>query len=125
MYRPAGKHCFVAMYGCVCDFLNRPRKLGNVLKKAINESGMHFEKVNWKRYDPQGVTLICYISESDVTISTYPEYKFAGLQIWSCGKKGDIRRLINILKKRLVPRTTVVEPIFEVHFDSPEGGKRG
>ncbi len=66
-------------------------KLGNAT--VVNEC--------FHEFSPYGITGVLVIAESHISIHTWPEHKYAAVDIFSCGNKVDLTKIINYLKDKL------------------------
>ncbi len=62
------------------------------------------------QYSPHGVTGVLVIAESHIAIHTWPEYRYAALDIFTCGNTVDPFAIKESLEKALAAgRTSVME----------------
>jgi S-adenosylmethionine decarboxylase proenzyme len=54
--------------------------------EAAEEAGATVVGENFHKFDPAGVTGIIAIAESHLCIHTWPEYSYAAVDIFTCGK---------------------------------------
>ena len=80
-----GKHYLLNLYGCSFVLLNDEQYLIGLLENAAIESGATVVKTISKKFDPQGVTVICLLSESHISIHTWPEDGKAAVDVYTCG----------------------------------------
>ena len=80
-----GKHYLLNLYGCTFGALNDEYYLSDLLEDAANASGATVIKTIFKKFEPQGVTAICLLSESHISIHTWPERGEAAVDIFTCG----------------------------------------
>ena len=80
-----GKHYLLNLYGCPFDRLNNHRFLVDLLENAAASSGATVVQTIYKKFDPQGVTVLCLLSESHISIHTWPEKGEAAVDIFTCG----------------------------------------
>ena len=80
-----GKHYLLNLYGCPFDRLNNHRFLVDLLENAAAASGATVVQTIYKKFDPQGVTVLCLLSESHISIHTWPEKGEAAVDIFTCG----------------------------------------
>jgi S-adenosylmethionine decarboxylase len=80
-----GKHFLLNLYGCSSIFLNDEHFLIDLMKNAAVASGATVLKTTSHKFDPQGVTAICLLSESHISIHTWPEEGKAALDVYTCG----------------------------------------
>lgn len=55
------------------------------MERAVFESGATLLNMFSRRFPPQGVTVIIAISESHLSIHTWPEQRYAAIDIFTCG----------------------------------------
>ena len=80
-----GKHYLLNLYGCPFIHLNDEEYLMDLLENAAAASGATVLKTMSHKFDPQGVTAICMLSESHISIHTWPEEGKAACDIYTCG----------------------------------------
>ncbi len=72
------------------------------LVNAADCSGAHVLNVSKKEFRPYGVTVLVLLSESHLSIHTYPEQNFAAIDCYTCGTTVEpqiaIDYIVNILK---------------------------
>lgn len=104
--KPLGTHLIVEFTHCTRSILNNRKLLEQILKAAIKEVGLHCEKVVSHQFYPVGVTSVAIISESHISIHTYPETRHASIDIFTCTLNSQTnQQLLRLLKKKLKPRT--------------------
>ena len=52
-------------------------------------------------FSPYGITGVLVIAESHISIHTWPEHRYAAVDVFSCGNKVDCNKIINYLKDKL------------------------
>lgn len=80
-----GKHYLLNLYGCSYDLLNDENFLIDLLESAAIASGATVCQTIYKKFDPQGVTVLCLLSESHISIHTWPEEGKAASDVYTCG----------------------------------------
>jgi S-adenosylmethionine decarboxylase len=80
-----GKHFLLNLYGCSSVLLNDERFLIDLMENAAVASGATVLKTVSHKFDPQGITAICLLSESHISIHTWPEEGKAALDVYTCG----------------------------------------
>ena len=73
-----GKHYLLNLYDCSFVLLNDEQFLIKLLESAAILSGATVIQTIFKKFDPQGVTVICLLAESHISIHTWPEEKQRG-----------------------------------------------
>ena len=79
------KHCLLNLYGANRSKLNNLDLLLDLLKKSAYETGATYIDSISKKFEPQGVTIVIMLSESHISIHTWPEKGEAMIDIFTCG----------------------------------------
>ena len=80
-----GKHYLLNLYGCSFHLLDDENFLMGLLESAAIASGATVIQTISKKFHPQGVTAICLLSESHISIHTWPEEGMAACDVYTCG----------------------------------------
>lgn len=80
-----GKHFLLNLYGCSASLLNDECFLIDLIENAAIVSGATVLKTVFHKFNPQGITAICLLSESHISIHSWPEENKAALDIYTCG----------------------------------------
>ena len=81
-----GKHIIAELYGVPSDLISKEEKVREIMEKVINEAKIEVVGSLYKQFNPHGVTGIVLISESHISIHTWPEYGLVNLDIFTCGE---------------------------------------
>jgi S-adenosylmethionine decarboxylase len=65
--------------------LNDEKCLMNLLSSAAIVSGATVITTIYKKFEPQGVTVLILLSESHISIHTWPEKGEAAVDVFTCG----------------------------------------
>lgn len=79
------RHVIAEVYDCSFEKLNDRSYIEDIMVKSIIKGGAHIEKVVFKEFPGQGLSGVIVISESHVTIHTWPEYGYAAIDAFTCG----------------------------------------
>ena len=83
--RTEGKHIIMDASGCNPEILNNLEVLKQILKDAAQRANATVLDVAFHHFTPQGVSGVVVISESHLSIHTWPEYGYAALDFYTCG----------------------------------------
>jgi S-adenosylmethionine decarboxylase len=83
---PLGKHIIAEVYFTDSNILNEEKILVEAMKTASEKGGMTVITTSSHKFSPHGVTAMVMLSESHVSIHTWPEYGYAAIDIYTCGK---------------------------------------
>lgn len=80
--------------------------------------------VQSKQFEPQGATVLVLLSESHLSIHTYPERGFAAIDCYTCGETVDPQIAIDYLVRVLKPEKTYAKKLIrglgELEVVNPE-----
>jgi len=71
--------------GCKPELLNDLEYLKKLLQEAAEKANATVLNVAFHHFTPQGVSGVVVISESHLSIHTWPEYGYAALDFYTCG----------------------------------------
>ena len=95
----AGKHLLIDLYRADEATLNDRDGLEKAVTDIISGAGMHLLSVSAHQLEPQGVTVVAGISESHLTIHTWPEFGTALIDLFTCGEGKLLPVLPELVKK--------------------------
>jgi len=78
----------VDLYGCKSN-LDDAEFLVAVLEEAAQKMGSTVVKTICHKFSPTGSTVILILAETHMSIHTWPEYKYAALDIFVCSEEID------------------------------------
>ncbi|MBU4533298.1 MAG: adenosylmethionine decarboxylase [Firmicutes bacterium] len=87
--KPMGRHVLAEIYGCEYGLLNDPKKVEEIMVSAALEAGAEVREYVFHKFSPQGVSGVVVISESHLTIHTWPELGYAAVDVFTCGDTVD------------------------------------
>jgi len=96
-----GRHVLGEFYHCNPEVLNDLAKIENIMKDAALESGATILGSFFHPFQPHGVSGVIVIAESHLSIHTWPEYGYAAVDVFTCGKVVDPWRALRYLKDSL------------------------
>ena len=80
-----GKHLILELYGCNSEKLNDEPYLRYLLNSAAKLANALVLNIVSNKFEPYGVTAIALLAESHLSIHTWPESKYAAIDIFTCG----------------------------------------
>jgi S-adenosylmethionine decarboxylase len=99
MNNALGRHILCEAYGCDPEVLNNRAKVESIMVEAALEAGAEVREVAFHQFSPQGVSGVVVISESHLSIHTWPEYGYAAIDVFTCGNTVDPWNACNYLTK--------------------------
>lgn len=127
---PGGLHMILELLNCDTAILNCQEQLFQILKEAAHLVGCKVISQVFHQFNPQGVTGLLLLSESHISIHTWPERSYASLDFYSCGNKNPMLTkdfLVNALKatehKFIMVNRGINLDLDAMTYDSAEGVK--
>ena len=80
-----GKHLLVELHGCSPELLKKVDVIKEILVCAANACKATIVDTSFHELNPFGVSGVVVIAESHISIHTWPEYRYAAVDIFTCG----------------------------------------
>ncbi len=96
-----GKHILAEFYNCDVSAINDERGIEKLFVKTAKDSGATVISSNFHKFSPHGVSGVVVISESHLTIHTWPEYGYCAVDVFTCGDRIDNNLCLEMLEKGL------------------------
>ncbi|MFC3798357.1 MULTISPECIES: adenosylmethionine decarboxylase [unclassified Cohnella] len=122
-YSTFGRHVAVDTWGVDFDLLNSAELLQSHMVEAAEACGATVLSVQAKQFEPQGATVLVMLSESHLSIHTYPERGFAAIDCYTCGETVDpqlaIDYMVNVLKPTSTHAKKLIRGVGEIKVEEP------
>ncbi len=83
-----GRHIYGELYGCDPEILSDEKKLVEIIREASRIGGFTLLDIKAWKIHP-GVSAVGIVLESHISIHTWPEHRFATVDVYTCGSTGD------------------------------------
>lgn len=103
-----GTHLLVELYGCNPDAIAHVREVEQTLVDSAHASNAHIVSHYFHAFEPHGVSGVVIIEESHYTIHTWPEHRYAAVDLFFCSETVDPQRAIEVLQERFQPERVEV-----------------
>ncbi|MGB7084800.1 MAG: polyamine aminopropyltransferase [Phormidesmis sp.] len=80
-----GRHILVEFHGCDANILNDVPHIEHDMLEAATQSGATIINSVFHHFSPFGVSGVIVIQESHLAIHTWPEYRYAAVDLFTCG----------------------------------------
>lgn len=84
-----GRHVIAELWECNEDKLNDIDFIEKLFVDAALKAGAEVREVAFHKFAPQGVSGVVIISESHLTIHSFPEHGYASIDVYTCGDRID------------------------------------
>lgn len=96
-----GTHLLLDLKECNPQLLDNIDYIKEAMVRAAVEAGATVLGDSFHKFHPVGVTGVVVISESHICIHTWPEHKYAAVDIFTCGDAFAPRKAADTIIKRL------------------------
>jgi S-adenosylmethionine decarboxylase len=80
-----GRHLLLELFDCDPDAINNLEAVKGALVEAARLAKATIVDVVFHEFNPFGISGVVVIAESHLSIHTWPEYRYAAVDIFSCG----------------------------------------
>jgi S-adenosylmethionine decarboxylase len=105
-----GRHLLIELFDCDYDAINNLDAVKATLVEAAKRAQATIVDIVFHEFNPFGISGVVVIAESHLSIHTWPEYRYAAVDIFSCGDALKPEIAANYLVEQFgAERTSVVE----------------
>jgi S-adenosylmethionine decarboxylase proenzyme len=79
-----GQHLLIELYGCEPGVLDDLEHVQQTMLRAADMVSASIIQVVSHKFQPHGVTVVVAISESHLSVHTWPEYGYAAVDVFTC-----------------------------------------
>ena len=81
-----GRHLLLELFDCAPDAIDSLEAVKGVLVEAARLAQATIVDIVFHEFNPFGISGVVVIAESHLAIHTWPEYRYAAVDIFSCGE---------------------------------------
>ena len=81
-----GRHLLLELFDCDAQVINNLETVKGALVEAAKRAQATIVDVVFHEFNPFGISGVVVIAESHLAIHTWPEYRYAAVDIFSCGE---------------------------------------
>lgn len=118
-----GRQILVEFYDCDQSKLNDVKFVETALLEAAVAARATIISHSFHKFSPHGVSGVVVIAESHIAIHTWPEYRYAAVDIFTCGETIDPWVIQEILKESFDSKNVSSMEMKRGLFKVPEGEK--
>ncbi|SHN06218.1 adenosylmethionine decarboxylase [Gracilibacillus kekensis] len=100
-----GRHVIAELWDCNLDVLNDIDRLEKTFVNAALKAGAEIREVAFHKFAPFGVSGVVIISESHLTIHSFPEHGYASIDVYTCGNMIDPHLAVTYIEEKLEAKT--------------------
>jgi len=98
-----GSHLLIELFGCDGHLLEQESYVGAIMREAAKESNATIVEESFHEFKPYGVSGAVIIQESHYTIHTWPEHRYAAVDLFYCGGTVHVHRAVEVLREKFKP----------------------
>jgi len=99
-----GIHVIAEFLGVNPEKISRVEKTQEILDRVIAKSGLHAISSSFHQFEPHGVSAVYLLSESHLSVHTWPEYGYVALDIFTCGDDEPALKAFELLVEEFEPK---------------------
>lgn len=103
-----GHHVIIELWGCN-DGINNADLVRTAMLEAVRAANATLLDINVHTFSPHGVTGVAVLSESHLSVHTWPEYGYMAADVFTCGETTKPRAAAEVLRRYFEPA------VFDVH----------
>ena len=96
-----GYHYIIEAAGCDPEILVNPDRMREILTHAAKLANMGVRNSFFYKFSPEGVSGVVIVSESHISVHTWPEKRYAALDVYICGDEAKPELAIQVFLKEL------------------------
>lgn len=116
-----GKHLIIECWGCN-DGINDADLMRTAMIEAVHAAHATLLDINVHTFSPHGVTGVAVLSESHLSVHSWPEHGYLAADVFTCGDTTEPLAAVEVLRQYFQP--TVVELQDVPRGIVPEAAKR-
>ncbi|HLC36886.1 MAG TPA: adenosylmethionine decarboxylase [archaeon] len=98
-----GTHVVAEFYGLKKEKISIVEQVKPLMLEAVKLADLNKLSETFHQFSPFGVTGVVLLSESHLSIHTWPEYNFAAIDVFTCGKEGNADHALKVLIELFQP----------------------
>lgn len=96
-----GLHVIADFFECSEEVIKSTKLIRNYMINAAKKANATIVSEGFNSFNPWGVSGVIVIKESHITIHTWPEYRYAAVDLFTCGTSLELMEALNYLKEKL------------------------
>lgn len=97
-----GRHVIIELWGCNAG-INEAATVKEAMLAAIQAANATMLNINVHEFSPHGVTGVAVLSESHLSVHSWPEYGYLAADVFTCGETTSPRAAVEVMKEYFQP----------------------
>ncbi|HXL05088.1 MAG: S-adenosylmethionine decarboxylase proenzyme [Firmicutes bacterium] len=112
-----GCHILIEAYDCDPKILDDIAVVEETMVNAALRAGAEVREVAFHKFSPQGVSGVVVISESHLSVHTWPEFGYAAVDVFTCGDTVDPMVAVDYIRDEFKARRALTSEVKRGIFD--------
>ena len=105
-----GRHVIIELWGCG-EIINDASLVESAMRSAVDAANATLLDLFVHEFSPQGVTGVAVLSESHLSIHTWPEYGYVAADVFTCGSTTKPEAAAEVLRKAFEATTADIREL--------------
>lgn len=92
-----GFHYVVEAAGCDEEILQDADRIRRIFLEAAKAGSMEVKASYFFKFSPTGVSGMVIVAESHISIHTWPEKRYAAIDVYTCGETADPEKAVDYI----------------------------
>ena len=114
-----GRQILIEFYDCQSDILTDRDRIRQYMLEAARHAGATVISDTFHHFKPDGVSGVVVIAESHISIHTWPEHRYAAVDVFTCGDSVDPWGVPRYLQEKLQAKNVSSMEIKRGLFQTP------
>lgn len=99
-----GTHIILDFFGCNAQVLMHVSEIQEIMREACRIAHFTVVAEEYHQFQPNGVSGVTIIQESNCSFHSWPEHKYASIDIYYCGENAFVEDAIKYFIEQLQPK---------------------
>ena len=105
-----GRHVIIELWGCG-DAINDADLVKAAMVEAVRAANVTLLNIFVYAFSPQGVTGVAVLSESHLSVHTWPEHGYVAADVFTCGETTRPHAAAEVLAQQFGAKSMVVQEL--------------
>ena len=96
-----GRQILIEFYDCDSEVLTNRDRIRQYMLEAAHHAGATVISDTFHHFKPDGISGVVVIAESHISIHTWPEHRYAAVDVFTCGDSVDPWGVPHYLQEKL------------------------
>ena len=96
-----GRQILIEFYDCESEILTDKARIRQYMLEAAHHAGATVISDTFHHFKPDGISGVVIIAESHISIHTWPEHRYAAVDVFTCGDSVDPWSIPRYLQEKL------------------------